>query len=95
MTNMDDTNLTFAQDDELPSSTKEYLYRFLSLWYWFVLSLVLGFGGGYYDRAFAAYPDAIRIGIGWSVQECDSLPHEDHDMPLNAVLTEREWIVAS
>ncbi len=55
----------------------------------------LGQGGGYYDRAFAAYPDAIRIGIGWSVQECDALPHEDHDMPLDAVLTEREWIVES
>ena len=55
----------------------------------------LGQGGGYYDRAFAAHPDAIRIGIGWSVQECQALPHEDHDMPLDAVLTEREWIVAS
>lgn len=47
MTNSEDPNLTFAQDDELPSSTKEYLYRFLNLWYWFVLSIILGFGGGY------------------------------------------------
>lgn len=47
MANIDDNNLTFAQDDELPSSTKEYLYRFLNLWYWFVLCLILGFGGGY------------------------------------------------
>ena len=47
MANLEDPNLTFAQDDELPSSTKEYLYRFISLWYWFALSLILGFGGGY------------------------------------------------
>lgn len=47
MTTINDPNLSFAQDDELPSSTKEYLYRFLNLWYWFVLSLILGFGGGY------------------------------------------------
>jgi len=47
MTNTEDPNLIFAQDDELPSSTKEYLYRFLNLWYWFVLSTIFGFGGGY------------------------------------------------
>jgi len=47
MANIEDPNLSFAQDDELPSSTKEYLYRFINLWYWFVLSLILGFGGGY------------------------------------------------
>lgn len=47
MTTAEDPNLTFAQDDELPSSTKEYLYRFLNLWYWFALSIILGFGGGY------------------------------------------------
>jgi tyrosine-protein kinase Etk/Wzc len=47
MTNTEDPNLTFIQDDELPSSTKEYLYRFLNYWYWFVLTVILGFGGGY------------------------------------------------
>lgn len=55
----------------------------------------LGQGGGYYDRAFAAHPKAIRIGVAWSVQEIDAVPREPHDMPLDAVLTEREWIVAS
>lgn len=55
----------------------------------------LGQGGGYYDRAFAAWPDAIRIGVAWSVQECDAVPQEDHDVPLHALLTEREWVVAS
>lgn len=55
----------------------------------------LGQGGGYYDRAFAAYPHALRIGVAWSVQECDAVPQEEHDIPLDGVLTEREWIRAS
>jgi 5-formyltetrahydrofolate cyclo-ligase len=52
----------------------------------------LGQGGGFYDRAFAAYPHAIKIGIAWSVQEVTQLPVEPHDIPLDAILTEKEWI---
>ncbi|CAN5316956.1 5-formyltetrahydrofolate cyclo-ligase [soil metagenome] len=52
----------------------------------------LGQGGGYYDRAFARYPDARRIGIAWSVQEHDSLPADVWDMPLHAIVTEIEFI---
>lgn len=53
----------------------------------------IGQGGGHYDRWFAAHPDALRIGIGWSVQEVDAMPSEPTDMPLDAVLTEQEFIV--
>lgn len=52
----------------------------------------LGQGAGYYDRAFAQFPEALRIGIAWSVQQVESLPFEPWDMPLHAVLTEKEWI---
>jgi 5-formyltetrahydrofolate cyclo-ligase len=52
----------------------------------------LGQGAGYYDRAFARYPDAIRVGIAWSTQETDFVPDDPWDEPLDAVLTEREWI---
>ncbi|MGF7148580.1 5-formyltetrahydrofolate cyclo-ligase [Sphingomonas zeicaulis] len=52
----------------------------------------LGQGAGHYDRAFAANPQALRIGVAWSVQEVESLPLEPWDMPLDAVLTEREWL---
>ncbi len=48
----------------------------------------LGQGGGYYDRAFAAYPDALRIGLAWSVQQVDALPVESFDRPLDLVVTE-------
>lgn len=52
----------------------------------------LGQGGGYYDRAFARHPDALRIGLAWSVQEMDAVPADPWDLPLHAVLTEIEYI---
>lgn len=52
----------------------------------------LGQGGGFYDRTLAAYPDALRVGLAWSVQEVDEVPVEPWDAVLDAVVTEREWI---
>ena len=52
----------------------------------------LGQGGGYYDRVFARYPDALRVGLGWSVQEHDALPADPWDLPLHLMLTEVELI---
>ena len=52
----------------------------------------LGQGGGHYDRSFASYPDAPRIGLAWSVQEADEIPTEAHDMPLHMIVTECEII---
>ena len=48
----------------------------------------LGQGGGYYDRTFAARPDALRIGFAYAGQEVDDLPVEAHDIRLHGVLTE-------
>ena len=53
----------------------------------------IGQGGGHYDRYCAAQPDLLRLGIAWSVQEVDAVPCAPHDLPLDAVLTEQEWIV--
>jgi 5-formyltetrahydrofolate cyclo-ligase len=55
----------------------------------------LGQGAGHYDRVFAASPDALRVGIAWSVQQVDELPVDPWDIPLDAVLTEQEWIVGA
>lgn len=52
----------------------------------------VGQGGGHYDRAFARYPDAIRVGVAWNIQEVPFVPDEPWDIALDAVLTEREWI---
>lgn len=53
----------------------------------------IGQGGGHYDRYFAAHPDALRIGIGWSVQEIDATPRESTDIALDAIWTEQEIIL--
>ena len=53
----------------------------------------IGQGGGHYDRYFAAHPAALRIGIGWSVQEIDATPRESTDVALDAILTEQEFIL--
>ena len=53
----------------------------------------LGWGAGHYDRAFALHPQAIRIGLAWSVQETDALEADPWDVPLHAIATEKEWIV--
>lgn len=53
----------------------------------------IGQGGGHYDRYFAAHPAALRIGVGWSVQEIDACPSESTDATLDAVLTEQELIL--
>ncbi|MEY4271058.1 MAG: hypothetical protein RLZZ58_2274 [Pseudomonadota bacterium] len=55
----------------------------------------LGQGAGHYDRALSLLPDAIAIGIAWSVQQVDALPADPWDAPLDAVLTERSWILPS
>ncbi len=52
----------------------------------------IGQGGGHYDRAFSMLPDAIKIGIAWSIQEVDNTHPDSWDIPLDFVLTEREWI---
>ena len=48
----------------------------------------LGQGGGYYDRTFAAMPDAIRIGLAYAGQLVERLEMLPHDVPLHGVLTE-------
>lgn len=54
----------------------------------------LGQGAGHYDRAFAAFPNAWRIGVAWSVQQVDALPADPWDVPLHAIATETDWIRA-
>ena len=54
----------------------------------------LGQGGGYYDRTFAALPDALRIGLAYAGQQVDRLPMEGHDIRLHGVLTETGYTAA-
>ncbi|KAF0230585.1 MAG: 5-formyltetrahydrofolate [Beijerinckiaceae bacterium] len=45
----------------------------------------LGYGKGFYDRAFAAHPRGRRVGIAYREQEVTEVPSEPHDLPLEAV----------
>lgn len=47
----------------------------------------LGQGGGHYDRWLAEHPGTTAIGLAWDCQLVDTLPREEHDIPLSAVVT--------
>ncbi|MDP1631400.1 MAG: 5-formyltetrahydrofolate cyclo-ligase [Caulobacter sp.] len=58
----------------------------------------LGQGGGHYDRTFDALREAGKrppfIGMAFSGQEYDAVPHEPHDQRLDGFLTEAGYIAA-
>ena len=53
----------------------------------------IGQGAGHYDRAFAAHPNAWRVGIALEIQEVPLLTPDPWDMPLHAIATDQEWII--
>jgi 5-formyltetrahydrofolate cyclo-ligase len=55
----------------------------------------MGQGAGYYDRALAANPTALRIGLAWSVQRVEALPVEPWDMPMHVILTEQRILAGA
>jgi 5-formyltetrahydrofolate cyclo-ligase len=56
----------------------------------------LGYGKGHYDRTIAALRArglAPRlVGVAFSAQEVDTIPHEPHDVPLDVIVTETETL---
>jgi dihydrofolate synthase/folylpolyglutamate synthase len=52
----------------------------------------LGMGGGYYDRFLPKCPDALKVGVAFSVQRAEKIPISSdlHDVSLDAVFTEDE-----
>lgn len=58
----------------------------------------VGYGGGFYDVTLAALRASgpvPAIGIAYSCQEVERIPEEDHDQPLDFILTETELIDCS
>ena len=58
----------------------------------------LGSGGGYYDRTFAfragqSRSQPILIGVGFAQQEVAKLPHDEWDVKLDGILTEKELLI--
>lgn len=56
----------------------------------------LGMGAGWYDRSFSGRrghgPPPRLVGVGYAFQEIEHVPEHDGDVPLDAVVTEREFI---
>jgi 5-formyltetrahydrofolate cyclo-ligase len=52
----------------------------------------LGYGGGYYDRTIEIIRELPKpplfIGVGFSMQEVELVPTNEHDAPLDGILTE-------
>ncbi len=50
----------------------------------------LGHGGGHYDRLLARLPaSCARIGMAFSCQVVPAVPREDHDAPVDLIVTEQ------
>lgn len=54
----------------------------------------LGRGGGHYDRALAALPRAIRVGLAFELQVIEEVPVDPWDQAMHYVVTEARVIVA-
>jgi len=49
----------------------------------------LGYGGGYFDRTLAALvPRPLAIGIGFAVQELETIHPQPFDVPMDLIVTE-------
>ena len=58
----------------------------------------IGFGAGHYDCTIAMLKAKRRlhtVGVAFASAEVAEVPHEPHDMRLDAVVTEREWIACA
>ncbi|WP_339250554.1 5-formyltetrahydrofolate cyclo-ligase [Sporosarcina sp. FSL W8-0480] len=47
----------------------------------------IGFGGGYYDRYLTDY-EGERLSLAFEVQTAYDIPVEEHDIPVNKIITE-------
>lgn len=56
----------------------------------------LGYGGGYYDRTLAALSEKpFAIGIGFTIGRLETIHPQPHDIPMDAIVTERGLIRTS
>lgn len=54
--------------------------------------LRLGYGGGYYDRFFEAFPESFRVGLLFGGQLVRDIPEETHDVRMNALIIDGIWL---
>jgi 5-formyltetrahydrofolate cyclo-ligase len=53
----------------------------------------LGRGGGHYDQAFATRAESPwLVGVGYSFQWVEEVPHDSRDRRMDAIVTEHGWV---
>jgi len=52
----------------------------------------LGYGAGYYDRFLSSNTHMYKVGVGFSCQEVDTVPADERDVCMDAIVTEKETI---
>ena len=53
----------------------------------------IGYGYGYYDRFLKTIKkEVVKIGLAFGFQLIDKIPEEEHDVPLDIIITEKEVI---
>lgn len=52
----------------------------------------IGYGFGFYDKFLAKAPKAVRIGLAFDFQVVDRIPREEHDVPVDLIVTEERVI---
>ena len=49
----------------------------------------IGYGFGYYDKFLRKVPKALKIGLCFDFQLVDKVPREEHDVPVDLIVTEK------
>ena len=52
----------------------------------------IGYGFGYYDKFLKKVPKAVKIGLCFDFQVVDKIPHEEHDVPVDFIVTDKQVI---
>ena len=58
----------------------------------------IGYGAGFYDRTLAALraeKPIVAIGVAYAVQEVLYVPNDDHDEPLDMIVTDKDTILVA
>ena len=52
----------------------------------------IGYGFGYYDKFLKKVPKAVKVGLAFDFQIVDRIPAEEHDVPVDFIITEKRII---
>ena len=52
----------------------------------------IGYGLGFYDKFLKKVPKAVKIGLAFDFQIVDKIPTEQHDVPVDFIVTEQRVI---